>query len=142
MGAAASLTNQEVAQALDHHITRLMTMVATDPHLLAEVVGQGRFTWRTAFIKAFKGFPISVDIADRTFHFFEIQHRRAFGGLSPKFVLDQLEVRTPATQAEIDRAWAIESGSTEAGKRHFYGPDGSPEELIRQVVAMSKGGES
>ena len=129
---------QKVAAALEHWITRIMAMVGGDDLMLAEVVAQGQFKWRATFIQAFKGFPVSVDLADKLFYFFEQRHKFVFGGLSPKFVLDKMEVTTPPTQAEIDQAWEVESGSTEAGKRAVYGPDYNPEQIIRQVIDLSK----
>ena len=129
-----SAESRPVGEAINVWIGRIMTMVASDPQMLAEVIGGGRFTWRTTFIKAFQGFPVSLDLADKVFGFFEQQHARAFGGLSSKFVLDKLEVPTPPSQADIDRAWTVDSASSEAGKRDFYGPDGSPQQLLEQLI--------
>lgn len=128
-------------------------MVAGNPVLLLEVVAtpkgkssaSAKSRWRNAMQKAFSGVTkdtAKIDaIADQMFRFFQQKAHEAYGvkhGLTAGQALDVMEVDTPATQDEIDKAWKIESSSSEEGRRYFYGPDGHPEELIGKMVQQRK----
>jgi hypothetical protein len=121
-------------------VMRMVTMWA-DGILLAEVVAGGPTHWRKVFSQAFragKGLPIhEVDkIADGLFLFFSNVYLWREGSLSPAEFLDKVEESTPPTEKEIAEAWEIDSGSSEEGRRYFYGPDASA--VIEQTERMMR----
>lgn len=115
-------------------IDDIMRHVAGNAPLLLEVVAGGPHKWRSEFLKSCAGLAVDTDIADRLFAFFCQQVQYRYGhGITAGAVLDKLELPSPPTQREIDDAWEVESFSSEAGRRYFYGPDGHPEELIKRL---------
>jgi hypothetical protein len=118
-------------------VIRMVTTYA-DGVMLSEVVAGGPSHWRKIFGRAFRAgrsLPVhELDkLADMLFLLFSRVHVWRFGSTSPGAILDAVEETTPPTEKEIAAAWEIDSGSSEDGRRYFYGPDGSPEDMLRQL---------
>lgn len=129
-GTAKDKMKAQTVQAL----TNIMSGVAGDTQLLLEVVAGGPNHWRQNCLRACAGLAVDENIADSLFRFFSQRVVAQFGReLSAGRLLDALEVASPPTKKEIDDAWQVESFSSEEGRRHFYGPDGHPEQIIRQL---------
>jgi hypothetical protein len=112
---------------------------AADGMLLEEVVAKGPAEWRRHFVREFragKGRPLAEldHLADLVFHFFCRVHIWRYGPVSAGAVLDKVEEITPPTAREIADAWEVDSGSSEEGRRYFYGADGHPEDLIKSLT--------
>lgn len=115
-----------------------MVNVASDEPTLAAVVAGGPVHWRLNFQRVFRGYPVDEAIADTVFRFFCDQFLKRVGpGVSAAAFLDAIEPITPPTQKEIDEAWEIDSASSEAGRRAFYGPGGHPQEWLDRHVRES-----
>jgi hypothetical protein len=118
-----------------HAVDVLMKSIAGDTPTLLSVVAGGEMCWRNHCLSVCRGLAVDERIADGLFAFFADQVVRRFGReRSAGQLLDSLEVSSPPSQREIDHAWEVESSSSEEGRRFFYGPDGHPEDLIRQMV--------
>ena len=117
---------------LQAQISRVMAMVANDDLNLLECVGAGPAHWRTVFLRAFQGWPVNADVADRVFHFFCLKVQEKWGQTPVNRLLDSMEVRTPPTQREIDEAWVVDSASSDEGRRYCYGVDGSPLDALKR----------
>jgi hypothetical protein len=95
----------------------------------------GAFEFRRVFHQEFAGLPVTDDMANSIFAFFEQQALLQFGSLqNARNFLDRLvEIKGPPTQAEIDRSWSIESASSEEGRRSIYGSS-NPQEVLDQLT--------
>lgn len=108
--------------------------VAGNTAVLLQTVAGGPQDWRNRFLRETRGLAVDAGVADQLFAFFCHQVQARFGHeLSPARLLDALEVSSPPTQREIDESWEAESFSSEEGRRYFYGADGHPEQLIKQM---------
>jgi hypothetical protein len=113
----------------------VLTILANTP-LLLEVVARGPAEWRSNFMHAHRGLAVNEGMADHLFRFFADHVVRRFGREhSANELLDAMEITVdrPPTQREIDESWEIESHSSEAGRRYFYGSD-RPEDLVRRLM--------
>jgi hypothetical protein len=114
-----------------------MVCTAADGVMLLEVLAAGPSTWRNLFRDAFKHTrlpsPVLDKFADHQFALFARVCVWRFGTSNYKQLLDSVEEKTPPTEKEINDAWEVDSGSSEEGRRHFYGPDGGPEQVLRQL---------
>ncbi|MFA5945119.1 MAG: hypothetical protein WC876_11715 [Candidatus Thermoplasmatota archaeon] len=121
------------AQTL-YALNNLMAGVAGDTQTLLEVVAGGPTHWRQNCLRVCAGLAVDENIADSLFRFFAERVVAQFGReLSAARLLDALEVASPPSQREIDDAWEVESFSSEDGRRYFYGVDGHPEQVIKQL---------
>jgi len=129
-GTAKDRLKAETVGALE----AILRSVAGDTPLLLSVVAGGPAHWRIQCRTACRGLAVDDRIADAVVAFFCKQVELRFGReMSAARLLDALEVPTPPTAKEIADAWEVESFSSEEGRRHLYGPDGHPEELIKQL---------
>jgi len=116
-------------------VNNLMSGIAGHTPTLLAVVAGGPMEWRNRCQEVTKGLAIDERIADHIFAFFCDQVRRKFGReRTAGQLLDSLVVHTPPTKKEIAESWKVESASSEEGRRHLYGRDGHPEELIKQLA--------
>ena len=114
--------------------TNVLSGVAGHTPTLLAVVAGGPQHWRNSFLSTCRGLAVDESIADSLFAFFCRRVQQQFGReRSAGQLLDSLEVSTPPTPREIDDAWEVESFSSEQGRRHFYGADGHPEQIIKQL---------
>lgn len=141
-----SLTPAEIAQFTSQQIHEAMVNLASNPRLLSEATSVGPVAFRNKFRQAFAGLPVDDEVANRVYAFLcgqVVRRARQFGveTETPSALLDYLDktevTKTAPTQDEIERAWEIESGSSEEGKRHFYG-NRSADEVMRELRAQQE----
>lgn len=118
-------------------IRHVQLTITGDALLLCEVVAGGPVHWRQRFLLSMKQAlgplcPVDESIADQLFRFFCKRVERQYGQPA-KDVLDSIEVHSPPTKQEIADAWEVESESSEAGRKHFYGDD-SPQTFLHKLV--------
>lgn len=129
-GTAKDRMKAQTVQAL----TQIMSSVGGDTQTLLEVVAGGPKMWRHSLLSTCHGLAVDEAVADGMFAFFCRRVQAQFGrDQSAGQLLDNLEVFTPPTQREIDDAWEVDSFSSEEGRRYFYGADGHPEQIIKQL---------
>lgn len=141
-------TNSEVVTIMKLKVRELMMQVASEPFVLCEVVAGGELLWRNACHAAFRGYPITDDIADRMFAFFCGAVQALFGANGTEaFKSEELEAAAIAgdfldscsplpgapTREEVMKGWTIEDASSEEAKRQEYGGLHPSEWLERQV---------
>lgn len=98
-----------------------MLTVCSNPILLLETVAMGDQEFRIQLLRGWRGLAVDESIANSLFYFFCKRVQATYGeGVTAGQVLDQIEVKSPPTEKEIDAAWKFESGSSESGKRFFY----------------------
>ncbi len=137
--AGATMHDVEVAKVAIQGIIKTIEHDQIGP---TKVVADGLNAWRNAFMREMAGFRlVSADNADILFQHFEQLHARRFGPaagytkvLTVREVLDNWHEETPPTQAEIDAQWVIDSASSYEARQMFYGADGNPDNLLRQLV--------
>jgi hypothetical protein len=95
----------------------------------------GASEFRRVFHHEFRGLPVTDDLANSIFAFFEQQAILQFGSLQDarNFLDCLIEIKGPPTQAEIDASWEIESASSEEGRRELYGSS-NPKEVLDQLT--------
>lgn len=139
-------TSAEIAQFTSAQISEFLVSTCGNSRLLSEVVAEGPVHFRNKFRAAFAGLPVDDDLANHVFAFLckqVILRARRFGveTETPVALLDHLDktesTRTVPTQDEIERAWHVESGSSEEGRRHFYG-NKAPDEVLRELRAQQE----
>jgi hypothetical protein len=137
----------EVAEKLTLQIDIVVRMITMyeDGVMLPEVIAHGPSHWRNVFSRAFRAgrsLPQSVldNLADMLFFKFSQIYVWRYGTADPSAILDNIEETTPPTEQEIADAWEIDSGSSEEGRRHFYGPDGSPQRTLEALREMYTNG--
>lgn len=124
-------------EATLYAIQSTMMEVSSHTETLLSVVAGGPQNWRNVFLNTCRGLAVNGDIADRIFAFFCEQVQLRYGHYANAGqILDRLELPSvhKPSQREIDESWEVESFSSEAGRRYFYGPDGHPEQIIKQLV--------
>ncbi len=134
--------------------------VAAHPPTLLAVVNAGPMAWRNSFAAQFgvligpkASGEVVARIADAVFRFYcrqvidqfgdphDIETMAARHGLTTSVerlageTLDHLEEVKPPSDQDINDGWEIESGSSDAGRRFFYGPDGSPQAFLDKLKA-------
>jgi hypothetical protein len=123
-----------VAQLVKDEIKQLLidATTPTDRVFHAEIVAAGSFTWRRAFAKQFGAFyqgnrSQADHLADVCFTFIAKKWAQMYPDMSAQAFLDAVHVPSPLsekeTEKEINDAWELEIGGTEAGMRQHY--DGS-----------------
>ena len=131
----------ETAALTSSLIGAMLTAIASSPVSLAEHVAAGPANFRIAFRRRFRGLPVDDGIADSAFAFLCQQAIRRFGALTSAEAvtasaryLDTVEPPpAPPTQAEIDKAWRVDSASSPEGRRYWYG-DKHPQEWLDRVI--------
>lgn len=142
------------AAVIKAHLRDIMLNVAADVPWLFEVVGQGPHNWGLQLRRAFSPFPISDGVIKATFRFFCDRVVALLGDPEKaladamiedeakklaKHGLDGLEIPTPPTPEEIERAWKMEDFSSEDYLRAEHERDGRHpivqfEKLIEQAA--------
>lgn len=145
-----TLTADEIAAFTSQQIQQTLIEFCSNARLLSEAVAEGPVTWRNKFRASFVGLPVNDEVANRCYAFLcreVVRRARLYGVETPtaSALLDHLDkVETPKTTPtadEIEDAWVIESGSSEEGKRHFYG-NRAPDEVMREYRALQERMES
>ncbi len=100
-----------------------------------QVLAHGKLVWINTFLREMSGFRL-VDRghAEILWRWFEERHQSRFPGMAPQQVLDQWHEASPITQAEIDKGWTVDSASSYEARTRFYGRDGNPDNLLKQLV--------
>ena len=137
---------QAVKDLILENIRAIQHTFAADKVALCEVLdlardksgvlrANGGFEFRQKFCRAFNGLPVNGDLANHVFASLEQEAINQFGSLeNARTFLDQLvAVKNPPTEQEIAAAWEIESGSSEEGKRYFYGSE-HPKALLEKLA--------
>ena len=125
---AARSLKDELKRATKANVSQVMKTIIANPIRLAEVVAGGHLHWRRTFLRGMSGLPVDDDIADRLFGFFCQAFLRRFPGTTPESdpralagqYLDQVEVPSPPTEAEIEASWEHTCESSPEAKRLFY----------------------
>ncbi len=131
---------EQLADRTAAEIDGFRQLILSDDLLLCEVVAAGKFTWIREYVTRFRGLPAPIDVGERLYEHFCEQVRRRYnaGETDPKkvagMVLDKAEVKTPATQAEIDRSWRLTTEASEDGFRSRYGPAGDPQAELDKAI--------
>lgn len=123
---------QTIAEATNNNIRQTMVSIASNPIRLAEVVAGGPYHWRLNFLRGMHGLAVDENVADSIFKFFceklialhpDADALRA-ADVDPAKVagayLDQVEVATPPTQEEIEKAWELDIASSDEAMKLFY----------------------
>lgn len=137
--AGATAHDVEVAKVA---IEAIIKTIEADEIGPTKVLADGITDWRNVFMREMGAFRlVDVGNADILFEHFTKLHARRFGPaagfskvLSVQEVLDNWHEETPLTQAEIDKQWVIDSASSYEARQMFYGRDGNPDNLLRQLV--------
>jgi hypothetical protein len=101
-------------------VRSIMLGIAANPIVLLETVAAGPFQFRVRFIREGLSLGMAVDetVANAVFHFFSEQVVKRYGQTAGR-VLDQLDIRTPPTEKEIEDAWVHDVESSYDAKRLF-----------------------
>lgn len=101
-------------------VRHIMLGLSANPITLLTVVADGPFNFRRKFIAEGLSMGMAVDenVANGVFHFLSEQVVRRYGQPAGK-VLDQIEVKTPPTEQEIEASWVHEVESSYEAKRLF-----------------------
>jgi hypothetical protein len=137
--AGATAHDVEVAKVAIEGIIKVIEADEIGP---TKVLADGITDWRNRFMREMSGFRlVDVGSADILFEHFTRVHAKRFGPpagytkvLTVQEVLDNWHEETPMTQADIDRQWVIDSASAYEARQLFYGRDGNPDNLLRQLV--------
>ena len=119
------LLNQQVAAIVRANVRALMVEVRSNEIMHAEIVAAGESRFRRAFRVDMGGFfngnrLYCDDLADTVFRFFRTRWREIHPGMSASQFLDRVVIETPPTEEEIEDAWELEIGSSEAAMEKFY----------------------
>lgn len=100
-----------------------------------KVIADGKQAWVNHFLAHMRGYRL-VDRgnAEILWVWFLALHQQRFPGMTPKDVLDRWHEASPITQADVDKAWKVDSASSREARERFYGPGGDPEQTLRELV--------
>lgn len=129
-------------------VRKLMMNIASDDHLLHQVVADGPVLWRISFLKETQPAGLLVDeaVADLLYEFFCGQVRKRFReeigqappgwtpqGIATRFLDHTPPKPKPPTVREIIDSLEIDSASSDDGRREVYGRDGSPQRVLERL---------
>ena len=115
----------DAAAFLKRSVRKLMLDVLLDRITHAEIVAAGAFRFRTEFVKdigaVFGAHKNKADeLANRVFAFFRVQWAEKYPGVTPEMFLNRVAPVSPPTPAEVEAAWELEIGSSDAAMRSLY----------------------
>ena len=116
---------QALAIKVKLEVRHLMVEILGDRILHAEAVATGPFAWRAAFVKDMGSYfgnqraPCDT-LADLVYQFFVGTWRHRYPEMSPQQFLNAVNPISPPTPAEIEDAWEVEIGSSDAAMRSMY----------------------
>lgn len=121
----------EVAKVAIEAIRKVIVADEIGP---TKVLADGKQAWINRFLAELRGFRL-VDRghADILWIYCSQVHGQRFPGMTPKQVLDQWFEASPITQADIDKAWRIDSASSYEARERFYS-SGGPEAMLQQLI--------
>ena len=123
--ATSTFAGMKAAADLKRAIRKMMVTVLMDRILHAEIVAAGVFRFRTEFVRDLgpawgKARGPADELANHLFSFFRVQWAEKYPAEPPQWFLDKVRLLSPPTEAEIDDAWEVEIGSSDAAMRSMY----------------------
>lgn len=127
----SSLTGQagdlrgRAAQEVKGAVRRLLRDALGDRLFHAELVAAGRFDFRAAFAKELgpvfgKHRGPCDTLADAVYQFLTVQWRERYPEINAAAFLGKVVITSPPTEGEIEDAWEVEIGSSDAAMRQLY----------------------
>ncbi len=115
----------ELAETIKQAIRQLMVETVTDQLLHAEVVAAGPYEFRRVFNKDMGAMfgnsrGSCDDLADMVYRFCEVKWREKYPEYSATQFLNNVRIKTGPTPQEIEDAWEVEIGSSDAAMRQMY----------------------
>jgi len=133
--AMASAAESERLAEFDRRFTSWIAPLIHDPVQRALSLAHGMEHWIKAYQAEFRGFGKLADerVAISARAGLHALHHRQYPLLSPSEFLDAIEIPSPISQADIDKAWVVESASSHDAAKILY-PGTSPQEVLDRIT--------